>query len=229
MRPSLWRSALLVATGAVMVACVMPPADVLDSPRILAIQVEPPDLRPGTSHTLTALAYGIADDGLEWSACPVAWAPTDPVSCPVSDPLELGRGNHLTVTFPPEVRDLWLLVDAPEPSLPATRRVEASDLPTDNPAVEGIALAAAPGAALAPLAPGATVSLTVAYASGVDAERFVVSWYTTAGELTPARARGPEAVTLEAPEAPGPVRVFAVIRTLEGGVAWAEATLEVTP
>lgn len=199
----------------------MPPAEVLSSPRVLALRTEPAALAPGEPHTLTALTYEV-DAELAWSWCQVAWAPTDPPSCPTGQ-IALGEGNPLEVTLPDAPSGWLLAAPTDDAALPAVKRLDAEGGAT-NPEVVAITAGDAP---LTSVGPGASIALGVT--TGGDPAALVVSWYVTAGTLEPARTLASETATLEAPGEPGPLRVIAVVREPAGGTAWAEATLDVAP
>ncbi len=215
-----------------LAACEMQPAETLDSPRVLALSLDPADPSPGAEHTARALTFEVAAE-VEWAICPEAWSPTEPLSCP-SGEVVLGRGNPLTFTWP-DLDSAWLKASAVDgPALPAVKLLEA-DAGAVNPATVTIVPAPAAGLPTFPtsLATDATLELAVDLGdlSDEDKARHVVSWYVTAGELEPARTLGNETAVYTAPgAAPSqPVRIIAVVRETNGGTAWAEATLEVTP
>lgn len=211
----------------VLAACDMPPAEVLDAPRVLALRSEPAELAPGEAHTLTALTFAV-DAELAWSFCQASWAPTEPPSCPTGA-LALGLGNPLVATLP---EDGWLLAAPVDASaLPAVKRVEAGT-GADNPVVRAVTAtsrAPEPGAPIASVAPGA--SLDVRAEVDGDPDRLVVSWYVTGGTLEPARTLASEPATLVAPSAASsePLTIIAVVREKAGGTGWAEARLDVRP
>jgi len=200
--------------------CDMAPAEILEAPRVLALRTEPAALAPGEPHTLTALTFAVEAE-LDWSWCDVAWSPTEPPSCATGQ-IALGQGNPLVATLP-EADSGWLLaVPLDDSALPAVKRLEVGS-GAANPVVSGITTNA--GTTTTVVAPGSTVELR-AQTEG-DAAQLVVSWYVTDGTLEPARTLASEAATLEAPSAPGPLRVIAVVREQAGGTGWAEATLDV--
>jgi len=203
-------------------ACDMREVEVLDAPRVLALRSEPAELAPGAEHTLSALVFDVAE-APTWSLCAEAWAPADPPVC-TSGAVTLGQGNPLVVTLPAELDSAWLRVDGAG-ALPAMKLVEA-DSGAVNPTVGGLL---AGGAALpSAIGVGDTLELVVALEGEVAAADVVVTWYITAGELEPARTLGDEPATLTGVE-PGPIDVFAVVRTKAGGTAWTSARVEVTP
>ncbi|MFO0748436.1 MAG: hypothetical protein U1F43_22640 [Myxococcota bacterium] len=210
---------LIVLAAASLAACEMSPAEVLAEPRLLALQTEPAALAPGEPMELAALTFDVSGE-VAWSACPVAWAPTDPLTCPSGDALDLGRGNPLTVTAPTGVESLWLRAEAGD-ALPAVKLVEATSAAT-NPTLSGLD-------APATLAAGAALEVMPRFGEGSDAAAIVVSWYVTGGTLEPRRTVGLEPATLTAPSAPGPLTIIAVARTKAGGTAWTQSTLTVTP
>lgn len=130
-----------------------------------------------------------------------------------------------------------MLANAP---LPETRRYAAEYVHNVAPAITGFAPPAE-------LAAGADVALEVAWDASaretylvydlesktlVDAtERLTVSWYATAGELDVDRTAGDatgSSNTWRAPDAPGSVHLWAVVRDDRGGVsAVAHAVVEV--
>lgn len=199
----------------------MPPAEVLSAPRVLALHTEPAALAPGEPHTLTALTFEV-DAELAWSWCQVAWAPSDPPTCPTGQ-IELGEGNPLEVTLP-DAPSGWLLAAPLDgAALPAVKRLD-SESGAANPEVTAITSGDTP---LSSVAPGASIALGVT--TDGDPAALVVSWYVTAGTLEPARTLASETATLEAPTEPGALRVIAVVREQAGGTGWVEATLDVAP
>jgi hypothetical protein len=200
-------------------------AEVLDAPRLLALQTTPATFTPGETHRLEALAFQVPGD-LRWSFCATAWAPTEPLSCPTGA-VELGTGNPLEVDLP-DLPSGWLLAeDAEGQALPATKKLEAG-VETENPGVTGLTSDGQP--LPANLAPLGVLPLAVAFDPMTDASELVVSWYVTAGTLEPRRSLGSEAATLTAPEAApesGDLEVFAVIRDADGGTAWTKARLAI--
>ncbi|MCB9734959.1 MAG: hypothetical protein H6745_20420 [Deltaproteobacteria bacterium] len=217
--------ALVVGLAAATAACEAEPADVLDTPRILALRADPATLSPGAEHAVTALAFAVTGE-LRWSLCPVAWAPTDPLSCPTGDAVDLGTGNPLVATLPADLDDLWLRCeDVSGVALPAVKRLTTAD-DTVNPDV--VAFTTPAGSLPASVARATSVDLSPTL-TGADPDRVVVSWYVTAGVLEPKRSVGAAAVTFTAPDEPGPVTLLAVARDKGGGVGWLEATIEVDP
>ena len=221
---------IAIFVGSALAACDMPPAETLDTPRILALKTEPAAFEPGAEHTLTALTFDVPG-GLAWSFCAEAWeagASGEPLSC-ASGAVELGVGDTLTVVLPD--RDGWLQarpVDATSAALPAVRLLEA-DSGAVNPEVAAITR---DGAAVGPLAAGAEVALGLDFAAETDRERaaeLVVSWYVTRGTLEPRRTLASETATLATPSEAGPLRVIAVVREKAGGVGWSDTTVEVAP
>jgi hypothetical protein len=211
-----------VAFMVVFGACDMREVEVLDAPRVLALRSEPAELAPGEPHTLSALVFDVATPPT-WSLCPEAWSAADPPACP-SEAITLGQGNPLVVPLPADLDAAWLRVDGAG-ALPAVKLLEA-DSGAVNPNARGLL---AGGAALpATVAVGDTLALQVDLDGAVDAGEVVVTWYITAGELEPARTLGDEPATLTAVD-PGPIEVYAVVRTKAGGTTWAEARLEVAP
>ncbi len=225
------RRGLWLALVLTLAACEMPPADVLDGPRILAIRTEPTGFVPGEPVTVAALTWAIEGD-VTWSACPVAWAPADPVRCPAGPALPLGTGNPLTFTPPPETPGTgwWLLAEGGD-AIPAGRRLDPEpdgEATLVNP--PDFDLITAPGAPEAP----ETLTLTPAFdavAPPLDPARIVISWYVTAGTLEPARTVGLDPATFTWPEdgTRPRVAVIAVARDLDGGTTWSSTVLEVTP
>jgi len=203
----------------------MPPAEVLDTPRVLAIRTEPAALAPGEPHTLEALAFGV-EAPLVWSACPVAWRPTDPPSCPDDQALTLGQGNPLSVTLPSDLTSLWLRAEPVDgAALPAVKRLEA-DTEAENPRVSAITTADGRPPTSATI--DEAIELAVGLEGDVDGSGLVVSWFVTAGRLEPARTLASERATL-VPDAPGPLDVIAIVPAPSGGVGWASAPREVGP
>jgi len=215
-----------------LAACEMQPAETLDTPRVLALSLDPADPSPGAEHTATALTFAVGGE-LEWALCAEAWAPTEPLSCP-SGETALGRGNPLTFTWP-DLDSAWLKASAVDgPALPAVKLIEV-DAGAINPPTVAIVPASASMLPTLPtsLATKATLELTVDLGdlSDEDKAKHVVSWYVTDGKLEPARTLGTETAVYTAPDAATsqPIRIIAVVRETKGGTAWAEAALEVTP
>jgi hypothetical protein len=209
----------IIVTVGLCAACDMGGAEVLDAPRVLAVKVDPASFTPGGSHALEAFGFDVEGE-FRWAFCPTAWAPTEPLSCPVGA-VELGAGNPLTVDLP-AVPSGWLKVEA-EGALPAVKKLEA-EVTAENPRVRGLVGETGPlPEAVAPLE---VVGLKVDFEDGQAVEGFVVSWYVTAGTLEPQRTLGSEVATLEMPEE-GEVEVIAVIRESGGGTAWARTALKV--
>ncbi|MCC6623613.1 MAG: hypothetical protein IT385_20310 [Deltaproteobacteria bacterium] len=219
----------LLALTPLFAACDMEPAEVLDAPRVLAVRTEPAALSPGEPHVLEALAFTPPDRApaeLAWSACPVAWRPTDPPTCPDDGAITLGRGNPLTATLPSELDSLWLRVEPVDgAALPAMKRLEAG-VEAENPSARGVATPA--GELPGTITVGAPLELVITLGGDADPSALVVSWYVTAGELEPARTLASDPATLVA-DAPGPLEVIAVVREPGGGTAWTSARFEVTP
>jgi len=86
------------------------PASYVNGLRVLAIKAEPPEVAPGESSTLTALAVDTAGNTIDnqWSRCNVAPGPSDPavsLTCVSTDAgapaiTQLGSGDRITVTMP---------------------------------------------------------------------------------------------------------------------------------
>lgn len=226
MRPATVPS-FIPALTALLVACDMQPAEILDYPRVLAIALEPADPVPLAEHTARALTFEVGAE-LEWAICPVFWSPTD-LSCPTT-PLVLGRGNPLTFTWP-ELERGWLKATPVDGSASPAAKLFEADAGAINPSAT---LVTSTGEALpARVAPSAELSLAVDLGELPEEvrQRVVVSWYVTAGTLEPARTRASETATWTAPAAPPPVpvRLIAVLRETKGGTSWTEATLTVGP
>jgi len=195
----------------------------LDAPRFLAVRATPGALTPGESLTVEALGWQI--DGVSWTGCATAFAPTDPPSCPAG-PIALGEGNPLTFVAPADVDPLWVRADATSPTgvLPIIRAF-ASDAPADNPEVT--AIEAADGPLPASIAP-ATEQSVRARLTLVDAETEpIVSYYTSTGSFEPFRLYGEGETTLTAGAAATEATIIAVVRDDAGGTGWLSTTLRV--
>ncbi|TNF25456.1 MAG: hypothetical protein EP329_23065 [Deltaproteobacteria bacterium] len=194
----------------------------LDEPRFLAVRATPGALTPGGPLTLEALAWEV--DGVTWTGCATAFAPTDPPSCPTGA-LPIGEGNPLTLTAPEGVDPLWVRAEATAAAdvLPIVRAVR-SGAPTDNPVIS--AIEGADGPLPASLAPGATLALR-ARLDVTEPDAHIVSYYTSAGSFEPFRLYGEGVTTLTAPAAPGEATVIAVVRDPDGGTDWLSTTLTV--
>jgi hypothetical protein len=210
-------------TLAALGGCEMKPAETLGSPRILAIRTTPPALSPGESHVLEALSFEVAGP-IAWSYCRDAWQPTEPLSC-ASGAVALGQGNPLTVTLPDGVESLWLRAEATDgEALPAVKLVSA-DSDAQNPEVLGVT--GENGALPANVAVGAAVVVKVALGDEASADKQVVSWYVTVGELEPAVILASETSTWTMPAVAGAARLIAVVREKAGGTGWAESALTI--
>jgi len=205
--------------------CEMKPAETLDSPRILAIRTTPAALSPGQAHVLEALGFEVPGP-IAWAYCRDAWQPTEPLSCP-SGAVALGEGNPLTVTMPEGVTSLWLKAEASDgAALPAVKLV-SGDSGAQNPEVQGVV--GGSGALPTGVAAGAAqvVKVELGGEAAPAADKLVVSWYVTAGELEPAVILASETSTWTLPMVGGVARVIAVVREKAGGTGWAEAELTV--
>jgi hypothetical protein len=86
------------------------PASFVTGLRVLAIKAEPPEVAPGETSTLTALAVDTSGNqvGFDWSLCNLPPGPVDPavnLTCVNTDAgapaiVPLGGGPQLTVTMP---------------------------------------------------------------------------------------------------------------------------------
>ena len=230
------RRGLWLASALTLAACEMAAADVLEGPRLLGVRATPAAFVPGEAVTVEALAWDLAGEDLVWSACPVAWAATDPITCPAGDALPLGEGNPLTFT-PPVASPRtgwWLLVEGPG-AIPAGRRLDPEpdgEATILNPPAFALTRGEDPAGA-----PGA-LTLTPSFedpdpptAPPLDPSRVVISWYVTAGTLEPARTVGLAPATFTPPDggAEAPVTIVAVARDVDGGTTWSSTTLEAAP
>lgn len=211
--------------GFSLLGCEMLPAEVLSAPRILAIRATPPVWRAGARLELEALVWNV-DAEVVWSACPTAWAPTDPISCPSGAAVSLGRGNPHAVELDVAGGELWLKAEAGT-ALPAVQLLKV-DSQASNPVLEGIF---AEGGAPLPTSasPGVDVALAVVFADSSVADNVVTSWYVSGGELLPARTVGTTPTIWTMPDAPSdaPLTLIGVSRAVAGGVTWTVRTLEV--
>jgi len=120
----------------------------LNKPRILAIQAEPPQPALGASTTLRALVYqpppstdgGTAVVTYSWSWCPLPMSATDPSQCPLDQtaanelfagipgvpPLDLGPGETATFTNPFPAAMLASLCEKKLDAIPALAAAAAS-------------------------------------------------------------------------------------------------------
>ena len=120
----------------------------LNKPRILAIQAEPPQPTLGASTTLRALVYqppastdgGTAVMTYSWSWCPLPMSATDPSQCPIDQvaanelfagipgvpPLDLGPGETATFTNPFPAAMLASLCEKKLDAIPALAAAAAS-------------------------------------------------------------------------------------------------------
>jgi hypothetical protein len=119
----------------------------LNKPRILAIQAEPPQPALGASTTLRALVYqpplgdgGTAGVTYSWSWCPLPMSATDPSQCPIDQAvanqlfaslpgvpaLDLGSGETATFTNPFPASMLALLCEKKLDAIPALAAAVAS-------------------------------------------------------------------------------------------------------
>jgi hypothetical protein len=223
---SIPRKVLSLASLLGLGACDMLPAEVLDSPRILAIRADPPALSAGQTLTLEALLFKV-DGPLQWWACPVAWAPTDPLSCPSGEPVALGTGNPLNTTFTDVPGgEMWIRVEGAG-ALPATRLLKTGTTIV-NPVVTS--LATDTGAPLpATIAPEAVLAIAPVLGPETPPDTAITSWYVTGGTLEPARTTGTAQATLTAPvELPDePLTIIAVTRNTDGGTTWVTRNIEV--
>ena len=71
-------SAIALATAAIGCAPDFDPFNLVDKPRILAVQADPPELKPGERAQLRALVYAPdqAEVSYHWQWCPFTTGPT---------------------------------------------------------------------------------------------------------------------------------------------------------
>jgi hypothetical protein len=199
---------LVVAT---LSACGDPPVEpsLLDGPRVLAVRGAI-DLTAGTLH-LESLTWNA--DSFVWRSCPTRWLPAPDPVCESEESL----GVTATVTVSAPSAETWIRLDAGSAGttgVPAILSVDPDETIGD------IALTA-----IDVVPDGENQALTPTLSS---TENVVVTWYTTAGKITPYRTFGAATATLEAgADPPAEVSVFAVVRGPDGAVDW--HMVQVTP
>lgn len=167
------------------------------------------------------------------------------------DELAAGSGACLAEVLATRLAALW----AEREHVLIVKRVwirgpDAPDAPNENPALDGIAAGGVPLDPASPASlPRASVALTPVLPANADAlhqayteldttgafvrsdrERWIYSWFGTAGELKDLHTGdgGVEQWDLAA-AAGGPALVAAVVRDLRGGVAWSWAEVTIAP
>ena len=84
----------------------------LEDPQVLAIQLDPSKLTPGTTHEAVAIGHALDKSSLSWQACALPWIPEEAgVRCgaedvpglpaPFNAALPLGDGNPIAIDLPP--------------------------------------------------------------------------------------------------------------------------------
>ncbi|MFT7581289.1 MAG: hypothetical protein ACI9MR_002964 [Myxococcota bacterium] len=211
--------------------CEADPAAVLDEPRFLAVQADPPRLAEDQPVALEALTFQMGDE-LRWQWCPSNWvsppldSDSDALLCSSGDAVSLGVGPTVTLDPPNDLSSLWILVEAPEgvEALPAVRLLEATGAEANPEITAIIQLGPQPAP---PAGVEEEISLAVAFGPDETSGDHVATWYVTAGELLPNRSVGEESVTFTTPSTPGGVEVVVVVRGTDGGVSWLTRTIEV--
>lgn len=196
----------------------LPTASDLGEPQILALVADPPCLQPGASAQLEALVAGpegtLAPSRVVWSVAPGSVGTIE--ANHVRAAVDASRGALLEVD---------VAVDADGVTLHGFRTLAVGACA--NPVLAGITVDGipAPVSGVLTMSSSSSVTLDVSVDGTPAAER-LVSWFSTAGAIRLYRHTPTELVVRDAP---GTGALYVVYRDGNGGVAWLEHDVQVTP